>query len=137
MINYRATLLVAIGILACADTSAQGKVEVEVTPAIQEYCHIVTFPQGWKVREWSPDYPHYLHYVYEQDYEFRIPGLLETTFLVAGFMPIDHAYTTNKYLVDLADAKAIARPATQQEWDSGTKVRDTRLDDFKRYLNRT
>ena len=130
--KYRAALLIVIGMFACGSTHAQGKVEVTLTPLIQEYCHIVAFPQGWKVREWSTDYPHFLDYVYEQDYEFRIPGLLETTFLVAGYIPIYRAYTTNKYRVDLVDPKALARPVTEQEWESGTKVRDTRLDDVRR-----
>jgi hypothetical protein len=130
--RYRAALLIVIGMFACGSTHAQGKVEVTVTPSIQEYCHVVLFPQGWKVREWSPDYPHFLNYVYDQDYEFRIPGLLETTFLVAGYIPIYRAYTTNKYRVDLADPKANARSVTEREWESGTKVRDTRLDDVRR-----
>ena len=57
------------------------------------------------------------------DYEFCVPRVLGTTFLVREFDASGHnRYTTNIYEADLADPKAVAEPATEGAWDSGTPV---------------
>jgi hypothetical protein len=101
-------------------------VDVNVTPAMREYCHIVRFPQGWTVpppvRPTAPPND----YRYDSEYEFRIPGLLETNFLIAGLVLPYEQYTVNKYLANFSDAKAPVLAASDDAWRSATPVRLTR-----------
>ena len=56
-----------------------------------------------------------------------MPGLLRTKFLVRC-VSLTYYYSTNLYKVDLSDSKAVAQPATEEEWDSATPIavsRDT------------
>jgi hypothetical protein len=62
--------------------------------------------------------------------------VLETRFLVRG---VDKSrnkghynYTKNAYELDLSDPKSIPRPASEDEWESGTVVPDNRSADFSR-----
>jgi hypothetical protein len=108
-------------------------VDVQISSAIREYCHLIRFPQGWNIMP-SNERGSPLEYVYDSDYEFRVPGVLGTAFLVRGVVKLtgDRYYTRNKYKIDLSDPKAIPFPATEQEWQNGTIVSDTRLDDYSR-----
>jgi hypothetical protein len=66
--------------------SGPDRIDVKLTPAMQEYCHIVQFPQGWSIQ--SKDLAgQVLFFNYKAEYEFRIEGLLGTEFLVGGFTP--------------------------------------------------
>jgi len=85
-----------------------------------ERCHILRFPQGWKVPVIM--YEPVLDYGYLSKYEFRVSGLLGTKFLVAGFILPKEKYTVNKYEVDLSDRKAPALPVDDRLWGAATKV---------------
>lgn len=117
-----------------------GAVDVALTPSTRQYCHVVRFPQGWKVQPFIRNNDALgsvtpLEYLYDSAYEFRVPGMLETTFLVRGLVLPYKKYTTNMYKVDLSDPRGIARPATEQEWQDGTKISDSRPSDWKTFAN--
>ncbi len=114
--------------------SERAAVEATVSPAIKEYCHIVRFPQGWTVPAPSRPGAYPLFYGFDSSYEFRVPGLLETTFLVGGLILPEKEYTINKYKVDLAYG-SIAVAATEKEWRDGTKITDSRESDRKTFAN--
>jgi hypothetical protein len=105
---------------------AAGAVDVSITPALREYCHTIRFPKGWGAIEPISNDSFPPIWGYEGQYEFRVPSLLETRFLVRGLEPGTKHYTANVYEVDLSDARAIARSVTEQAWDSGTPVPITR-----------
>lgn len=65
--------------------------------------------------------------------EFRVPGLLETTFLMGRLVLQEKEYTINKYRVDLADPIGMAVTATEKEWQDGTKIPDSRTSDRKTF----
>ena len=51
----RTTLAIfAAGLSLTTVTWGQGRVDVKVTPATREYCHIIRFPQGWKLPMFVP-----------------------------------------------------------------------------------
>jgi hypothetical protein len=119
-------------------------VDVKITPAIKEYCHIVRFPQGWAMMPFIENgdvlgtvTP--LQYVYESAYEFRVPGVLRTRFLVRGvdksYGKNHYHYTNNVYDVDLSDPKSVPRPATEKEWEDGTMIPDSRESNGKTFAN--
>jgi hypothetical protein len=56
------------------------------------------------------------------DYEFRIPGVLGTRFLVRGISVPTKAYSLNIYAVYLFDPTAVPQPANEDEWNSATVV---------------
>lgn len=61
---------------------------------------------------------------------------LSTRFQVRGFAQLgDNYYTKNLYEVDLSDHAGIARPATEEEWQSGMKVPDSRRSDWKTFAS--
>jgi hypothetical protein len=103
---------------------------------MQKYCHIVRFPQGWKIERYDAKIHQPLFYGYDSLYEFRVPGELETTFLVAGIVLPSKKYTINRYKVDLSDRAGIAQPANEKEWQSGAIVPDIRLVDYSRNFAR-
>jgi hypothetical protein len=115
---------------------ASGPVDVTVTPDIREYCHIVRFPLGWKTGRYDPKIHQPLSYSYDNPYEFRVPGELETTFLVGGIVLPSKQYTINKYRVDLSDPAGIAQPVSEKEWQSAAIIPDTRLVDYSRNFAR-
>ncbi len=45
----RAIFLLSMFPAVAASCWAAEGVDVKITPAIQEYCHIVRFPQGWSI----------------------------------------------------------------------------------------
>lgn len=115
-------------ILLCAGVTAWGQLddlEVTLTPAAQEYCHVLRLPEaltipssvqapGLKLRFGSN----------LGEYEFRIEGPQGTRFLMGGFTDFygPRSYTTNRFRVDLADPAALIGAATQAEWDAATIV---------------
>ena len=132
----RLTPAIAIlGTLMVPVSRVSAAVEATVTPPIKEYCHIVRFPQGWTVPAPSRPGAYPLFYGFDSSYEFRVPGLLETTFLVGGLVLPEKEYAINKYKVDLADPRAIAVRATEREWQEGTKIPDSRNSDRKTFAN--
>src|ERR1700722_3418478 len=127
--------------LFCAMTvtsSAADGVDAKITPAIQEYCHLVKFPQGGSIQPYiqHDDVLHSvtpLEYTYSSDYEFRVPGELGTRFLIRGFEKLGRKYyTKNAYQLDLSDRGSIPGPATEREWEDGTVIPDTRIKDYSR-----
>ena len=138
----RAIFLLSMFPAVAASCWAAEGVDVKITPAIQEYCHIVRFPQGWSITPYVRNHDVLntvtpVEYTYWSDYEFRVPGVLGTRFLVRG---VDKSlgnrhdnYTKNAYEFDLSDPKSIPRPASEDEWQSGTIVPDNRLTDSRNF----
>jgi hypothetical protein len=100
---------------------ADSFIDLKLPPESREYCHIVRFPQGWKIKT-----PHEgdakIDYRYA-DFEFRVEGLLGTWFLVGVFNPsaISGPYdATNRYRVNLSDPTAPVLPASNHDWDAAT-----------------
>jgi hypothetical protein len=129
--------------LAASAWAADG-VDVRITPAIQEYCHIVRFSQAWTIQPYIKNNDVLrtvtpLDYTYWSDYEFRIPGVLGTRFLVRGVdMSLNkghYNYTKNVYGLDLSDPGSVPRPATEQEWEGGIEIADSRDSDRKTFAN--
>lgn len=126
---------IALGGILTSMLLGSGPVDVTVTPAIREYCHIVRFPQGWSIMP-TDGRGNPLDYAYDSKYEFRVPGVLGTRFLVRGFTQLGHDYyTKNLYEIDLSDRAGIARRATDEEWQSGMKVPDSRFTDWKTFAS--
>jgi hypothetical protein len=96
---------------------ARDVVEMDLSTAAREYCHVLHFPSGWQATQ-PPFFFRLSDY-----YEFRVPGLQGTKFLVRGMqLQVDKYYTSNIYEADFSDPKGIALPATEAEWQSGTPV---------------
>jgi hypothetical protein len=132
--------LAVLSLGAMVASWADAAVDVQVTPAIRQYCHIIRFPQGWTIR------PYIRHndvlrtvtpiaYSYWSDYEFRLLGLIGTRFLVRGIDPLYKIYTNNAYELDLSETNSLPRPATEQEWQDGTKIPDSRPSDWRTFAN--
>jgi len=114
------------GTTAChlAGFGLEDSIEVKMTPALKEYCHIIRFPQGWKTKGVDQNgYKQVITY-HLSDYEFRVQGLLSTWFLVGAFTPevIGRYDTTNHYRVNLWDATAPVLPASAKDWNAATVV---------------
>ena len=105
--------------------TAPDVVDVDLNAAAREYCHVLRFPSGWQTEK-SVVPP---KFGLADDYEFRVPGLQGTKFLVRGVQDlVGKYYTANIYGADFSDPKAIAQPATEEEWKTATVVsipRDT------------
>ncbi len=107
--------------LLCLDGRATADhIDAGISPTAQEYCHVIRFPQGWKVPvefgKSAAEPGLIFHYDYRDDYEFRVPGLQGTKFLVTGLIHLpEERETTNRYEVDFSDRKAASaqsdRPA--------------------------
>ena len=110
----------ATSLLPCS--FAQDFIDLKLSSAAKEYCHVVQFPHGWKAEKFDdpPAYPT-IDYYYS-DYQFRVEGLLGTQFLVGAFTPnIDRRVnSTNHYRVNLSDPTAQVRPASRSIWDAAT-----------------
>jgi hypothetical protein len=113
---------------------ASGPVDATLTPTTRGHCHVVRFPQGWKIPN-VPEVHQPLFYGYDSLYEFRVPGPLETTFLLAGIVLPSKKYTINQYKVDMSDPAGVAQPATAAEWQDGTKIPDSRPSDWRTFAN--
>jgi hypothetical protein len=115
-----------IQLLARSPANATGVdfVNVKPTPAINEYCHVVRFFRGWKIR--GLDFNREPLYIdnNESDYEFRVEGLLGTSFLVGAFKPnLPHRYdATNHYRVNLSDPTTPVVFATRKDWEVAAVV---------------
>jgi hypothetical protein len=96
---------------------ARDAVEVNFNAAVREYCHVVRFPSGWHLPGFSPNLS------LRDDYEFRVPGVLGTRFLVRGVEQLVRKnYTTNLYEMDLSDPNGVAQPAGEENWNSATPI---------------
>lgn len=97
-------------------------IDVTMTPGIRKYCHIVRFPQGWKI----PRVDAHGHLIgFSQCYskhEFRMEGVLSSWFLVGAFTAdVGGRYdTTNRYRVNLSDPTAPIRSASSADWNAAT-----------------
>lgn len=131
----RTVSLVTWAALLTAETGlARDWVKVNFDSIVREHCHVVLFPLGWQtipfVKNQLGDEQLVGKFKFGgADFEFRVPGLLGTKFLVRGFIPslyyftADHrTHTTNLYTVDLSDPKGLAQPASEAEWDSAALV---------------
>ena len=115
-----AAVLGVIALLMAPSLNARSPVDVKLAPEASKYCHVVNFTMDWgpikplDERSFPPIFE------YESDYEFRVAGLLETTFMVRGFDQVSQHYTAKAFEVDLSDPKAIARPIRDEKWQAGT-----------------
>ncbi len=112
--------------MLCVTARAQwDDLEVTLSPAAREYCHLVRFPQGWVFPRYDKQAGQQLGFaLYESDYEFRVEGILSTRFLVAGFTDFvgTKYYTANRYEIDLSDPNAPIRPVNRKRWGDATIV---------------
>jgi hypothetical protein len=123
----RSTLFLAAAMLAAPGMSrAADAVEVDLNAAAREYCHVLRFPSSWQMPNRVDDAGQiFARYGLDTgDYEFRVPGLQGTKFLVRGVERIlsKNYYSIGLYEADLSDATAVAKPATEEEWKSATVV---------------
>ena len=136
-LRFRPTLL---AVLFCAGANAWGQyddLEVTLTPAAREYCHIIQFPEAWAMPRTDAKTGEPLHLGLGfgsvlGELEFRIEGLQGTQFLVGGFSTYfpPRLDTTNRFRVDLSNPNSPIRVATKAAWDNATVVpitRDSRL----------
>lgn len=123
---FRLTRITIGCAILCATARAQwDDLEVTLTPAAREYCHLVRFPLGWVFPRYDKQAGQQLSFaLYESDYEFRVDGLLGTRFLVAGFTDFvgTKYYTANRYEIDLSDPTASIGQASRKRWDTATVV---------------
>jgi hypothetical protein len=115
----RTILRLALALIATV-VWAEDRVELNVTAAMREYCHIVRFPQGWTL----PPADLLNRYNYNGEYEFRVQGESSSRFLIGGFVGNTYArsFTTNRYDVNLSDPKAPVLPASDAAWEASTPV---------------
>jgi len=105
---------------------ASDVVQMDLNSAAKEYCHILRFPAGWQMPRYLSDVggdftPPKFGLPY--DFEFRVPGVQGTKFLVRGVERIIHKYyTSNIYEADGSDLSGTARPSSEEEWNAGTPV---------------
>jgi hypothetical protein len=104
----------------------------QLSPLVREYCHIVSFDRGWDGIPSVGSYS-FRRYDYRDNYEFRVLGLLSTTFLVRGrsieasgrghaiLKPTD-GYTRRIYEIDLEDPKARAHEVPEATWLSAARI---------------
>ncbi len=104
-------------------------VQVKWNSDVREYCHVVRFPQGWKqpssVRtKYGNEVVPPRFELAVSDYEFRIPGILGTRFLVRSVedYSFEKFYTLNLYAVYLFDPTSVPQSADDKEWESATVV---------------
>ncbi len=123
-------------LLAAAPLFAASPVDVPLTRQVSKYCHIVQFPDGWKVppvdvKIGLPEY----YYGYDSLYEFRELDHSESTFLVAGVVSPYMKYTLNKYKLDLSVRGRAPIRADEAEWRSSKPVADARANDWQIFGN--
>ncbi len=110
--------VLVLGIFAAPSVAtARDVADLDLNTAAREYCHVLHFPSGWQATQ-----PPFIFRLSDY-YEFRVPGLQGTKFLVRGMqLQVNKYYTTNIYEADFSDPKGIALPTTEAEWQSGTPV---------------
>lgn len=120
------TLILAMAFACSLAKAGTGEIlNVTLTPALRQYCHVVRFPQGWKIQAFDNIGEPLTIGLTVSDYEFRIEGLLSTWFLVGAFTPgvTDHHYdATNHYRVNLSDPTAPVLPASVEDWKAAAIV---------------
>ena len=127
-ISSRLCLLLAVSavfVVAGAASDTTGDiVDVTLTPALRKYCHIIRFPQGWKIQPFDDHGQRLTISTRYSDYGFRVQGLPGARFLVGAFTPaIKHPYpAANHYRVDLSDPTSPVSPASDEDWSAGTTV---------------
>jgi len=117
--------ILAVALSCCLAGAGTGDtLEVKLTPAVRKYCHIVGFPQDWKIQRFDDLGQRLTIDLHYSDYEFRVEGTLGTWFLVGAFAPkVDHRYdAVNHYRVRLSDATASVLPANMEDWKTATVV---------------
>jgi hypothetical protein len=124
--RFGVSVLIAASLLPCslAGVYPLPFIDLKLTAVAREYCHIVRFTRGWKLR--NVEYlgqPVYIDYSYS-DYEFRVEGILGTWFLVGAFEPRSQRrfYATNEYRINLSDPTATALPANDKDWKAATVI---------------
>jgi hypothetical protein len=99
-------------------------IDLKLTGAAKEYCHVVGFSKGWQPQRFEvrPAFPK-IDYEYS-DYEFRVEGLLGTWFLIGAFTPNLNlnVNSVNHYRLNLSDSTAPVRSANAQDWSNATVV---------------
>jgi hypothetical protein len=125
--NKPNVLLASAMLLLPGTGFARDAVEVNFNAAVREYCHVLRFPLGWQMVKFVQDEHGKQHFVGQYDlsgnYEFRIPGVLSTKFLVRGTTEVVRKYyTTNVYEADFSDPSGVAQPATEDAWNSSTPI---------------
>jgi hypothetical protein len=121
-------------LLCCTKAWAQfDSLDVTLISEAREYCHVLRFPQGWSFPGVDQRTHQRLFFGTEySDYEFRVEGVLSTTFLVAGFTEFvgNNNYTLNRYKVDLAAPPVPVLEASRKAWDDAAVVPFTRKSAF-------
>jgi hypothetical protein len=118
--------MMAISLLPCILRGgesywADSYIDLKLPPESLAYCHVVGFPQGWKIK--TPHEPGVMIDYRYSDFEFRVEGLLGTSFLVGVFNPsgISGPYdATNRYRVNLSDPTVPVLPASEHDWNAAT-----------------
>jgi hypothetical protein len=132
--HLRLRLSLSLGVWITASLAGGGNMcaaildsmDVKLTLAMREYCHIVRFPQGWTIPS-SKEVAARVIFDANSEYEFRVEGLLTTRFLVGAFVNhTDREDATNRYRVNLSDPTAPALPATREAWEAAAVVPLTR-----------
>lgn len=122
--RFGTSTLAAATSLACylAGAGFEDFIDVKLTPAVKEHCHVVRFPQGWKMQGADQNGQKLMVTYRASDYEFRVLGTLSTWFLVGAFTPqvASRPDATNRYRVNLSDPTASALPATDEDWNAAT-----------------
>jgi hypothetical protein len=125
--KLRLSTVLVITTFACglAGAGTGAIIDVRLTPALRKYCHIVGFPQGWKILPFDNVGERLTIGLTLSDYEFRVEGLLSTWFLVGAFTPdvTDRHYdATNHYRVNFSDPTARVLPASAEDWKAATTI---------------
>lgn len=103
--------------------------EVTMSPAMREYCHIIRFPQGWAVQKYDKN-GQFLAFPGTR-ISSSAPGVLSTEFLVKAFELLgEHCYSSNVYKVDLSDFRAVPFPSSRKPWEDTATVPLTRKSIF-------
>lgn len=123
--------LVCAVLLFVGHANADNILKVNLDAAVREYCHVLRFPEGWRMPKFLPNGDGTLRVVpafdLSGDSEFRVVGLLGTKFLVRGVEAFgDKDYTPNIYEVDLYNPKAVAQLAREETWNSAAAIPLTR-----------
>jgi hypothetical protein len=123
----RSVLVLALFLFALDAANAADVVNLDLNATAREYCRVLRFPAGWKMPIYfEPDGFHVVplsKFALSDDFEFRVPGLQGTKFLVRGVEKLSSKYyTSNIYEADFADPSGAAQPVGEEQWNSGTPV---------------
>lgn len=122
------TVLFTLGL----SLTAAEPVKFEMTPAVKEHCHMFRFPQWTGTRPEISNVPNRLYF--NDQMEFRVPGILGTRFLVAGTQQITGdglAYTSEKYLLDFAFPGTPAQLVSDAVWNAAVPLTVARYQAYR------